>query len=264
MRAALAIVKVTLRQLLGRRASIGLLLLCLLPAVSQFLVGFSQSDQEALELYRESTFGLLFGVAVPLTTVVLATGALGGERRGNTLGFILLRPISRMVVAVAKILAAWLAAFGVTAIGAGVAGTALGLTTGNWAQLLPTIAGVGVATLGYAAVFTAFGYFTDRATLAGLAYLLIWEGAVASPIPALTTTSLWRIGVSAYAGLVSEGRHWATGTGLVNQSQSQLRDLLGVVVPGFWGALAKSLVLTLIAGAVLSYAFRRQRVTSEV
>lgn len=263
MKPGLAILKNTVRQLLGRRAAIGLVLLCLIPAVVQLLVGLWRPDAEALVHYREQTFFLLFAVALPITTLILSTGALGAERRGKTLSFILLRPIARPIVAAAKLTATWLAAFALAAIGGAAAGAALGATTGDWAQVLPTVAGVGVGALGYASVFTVVGYFTDRATIVGLAYLLLWEGALAGSLTAISTTSLWRIGVSAYAGLVSEGRHWAAGIGLRNQSQTQLADLLGSVVPGFWGALAKVLVLAVIACVVLSYAFRRMPATAE-
>ena len=44
----------------------------------------------------------LFALVIPITTLILASSALGDERRDKTLSFLVLRPISRLEIACAK------------------------------------------------------------------------------------------------------------------------------------------------------------------
>jgi hypothetical protein len=77
----------------------------------------------------------------------------------------------------------------------------------------------------------------------GLGYLLVWEGIVTGAASQVSTTSLWRIGASAYAGIQTEG-------------VADLENLLSGVNPGVWGAAAKVVVLVLISVAVTGYLMR--------
>src|SRR5690606_18172348 len=102
----LAIVRVTARQLTGRSRVLGFGLLNLMPAV--LLAAASRSaESTALDL----EFGVLlvvplFALVIPITTLILASSALGDERRDKTMSFLLLRPVSRLEIVVAKMIAA--------------------------------------------------------------------------------------------------------------------------------------------------------------
>jgi hypothetical protein len=91
----------------------------------------------------------------------------------------------------------------------------------------------------------------------GLAYLLIWEGIVTSAASQVATTSIWRMGVSAYAGIVA-GDHWGSALGLEAQVVADLEDLLSGVLPGVWGAVFKVLALAAVSVAALGV-FMRDR-----
>ena len=149
----LAIVRVTIQQLTGRTRLIGFSLLNLVPA--GLLAAASRSAHpSALDL----EFGVLvvvpfFALIIPTTSLILASSALGEERRDKTLSFLLLRPISRLEIAAAKTIAAALVSIGFATIGA------LGLSL-TWAALgggfdvfPPIMAGAVLACVMYSAVF---------------------------------------------------------------------------------------------------------------
>src|SRR5687768_11129080 len=98
----LAIVGVTIRQLTDRSRLLGFGLLNLVPSVLLAAVARS-ANRGALDL----ELGVLlvapfFALVIPITTLILASSALGDERRDKTLAFLVLRPISRLEIAAAK------------------------------------------------------------------------------------------------------------------------------------------------------------------
>jgi len=232
MTAVLRLATTTAGQVLGLRRFLGLVALALLPALIVYLSTGRASDASRLETFAGITVGFFFGIAVPVIALVLSTAALGDERRDQTLSFIVLRPISRFWIAAAKILAAVTAAGGVAGIGALGLGVAMGLRHGEWGYGIPLVVGAVVATAVYGAAFVPLGYLTERATLAGLAFVFILEGAVAGAIAALASVSPWRIGLSAFAAISPRG--------VLAFIPS---FALGNVVPGVGGAILKAVVV---------------------
>ncbi len=252
-----AIIRVTLLQLIGRRRSIGLLVLAALPAVILLLVGFNADDRDTEEFFRTVILFLVLGVTAPIISIILGAGSLGDERSQKTISYLALRPIRREVIATAKLIAAWLASFLVAGTGALLTAIALGITIGSWDEMFAIVVATAISTLGFVAVMQVVGYITDRAVVIGLAYLLIWEGIVTGAASQVATTSIWRIGVSAYAGIVA-GDHWGSALGLEAQVVADLEDLLSGVNPGVWGALIKVLGVSVLSIAALGV-FMRDR-----
>ena len=257
MKRVLAIVRVTVYQLVGRKRSIGLLVLALTPAVITLLVGANVDDREAEEFFRTGALPLVLGVTIPIIAIILGSGSLGDERSGKTLSYLALRPIRREVIVGAKLVAAWLASFLVAGAGALATAIALGLTVGSWDEMLAIMVATAITTLGFVAVMQVIGYVTDRAVVIGLAYLMVWEGIVTSAASQVATTSIWRIGVSAYAGIVA-GDHWGSALNLEPQVVADLEDLLSGVLPGVWGALFKVLGISAVSVVVLAYLMRER------
>ncbi len=232
MTAALRVARMTTVQVLGLRRFLGLAALAVLPGLIVYLSTSRSAAASRLETFTGVTVGFFFSVVVPIVALILSTSALGDERRDQTLSFIVLRPIPRAWIAAAKILAAIAAACAVSGIGAVALGTAMGLRHGDWGYILPLVVGAWIATAVYASLFTPLGYLTERATLTGLAFVFIWESAVAGAIGALASLSPWRIGFSAFVAL----------------SPSQVLPFvpdfaLGNVEPGAGGALVKAAVV---------------------
>jgi len=234
MRGTFAIVRVTLRQLLGGKRLLVLGLLGLLPAVVIWLTTANRSAAAAFQDYNEIAIVMLFLIVLPLTSLVLGSAALGDERRDGTLSFLLVRPMRRSTIAGAKLLAAWIAAAGVTAASGAVASAAVSIRSSDWSTLVPTIVGTVLASACYAAVFMVLGHLTSRAVLIGLVYVFIWESGISFAAPSLANVSLFRIGLTAYVGLLPE-------------STRLLAEPLGSLTPGVGGAVAKTLVIGLVA-----------------
>lgn len=255
MRRFLAIVRVTILQLIGRRRSIGLIALGLIPAFILTLFALNEPDRETEEFFRTVILFLVLGVTVPISAIMLGSSSMGDERENKTISFLALRPIRREVIAAAKLVATWISSFVIGGVGAAATAIVLGLSVGSWNEVPAILAGTAITALGFAAVLQVVGYITDRAVVIGLGYLLIWEGIVTSAADQVATTSIWRIGVSAYAGIIA-GDHWGAPLGLDAQVVADLEDLLGRVNPGAWGALAKVVGLAVLSVVALTLAMR--------
>jgi ABC-2 type transport system permease protein len=111
-----------------------------------------------------------------VVALVFASASLGDPSEDGTLVYLWLRPVPRWQLALAAF-AASVTVVGPIAvvplvIGAAVTGT-------GWRLVAASAAGGMLATVAYSAVFCGLGLRVRRALAWGLAYLLIWEQAVA-------------------------------------------------------------------------------------
>ena len=257
MRRLVAIIRVTILQLIGRRRSIGLLILAAVPALIFLLITLNVDDREAEEWFRTLILFIMLAVVVPVIAVVIGSASLGDERSQKTISYIALRPIPRELIAVAKLVASWISSFVIAGSGAALAAVVLGASVGSWDEFGAILIATAITTLGFTAVTQTLGYLTDRAVIIGLAYVFIWEDVVTGAASQVATTSIWRMGASAYAGIVA-GDHWGSALGLEAQVVADLEDLLAGVNPGAWGALFKVLAISAVSILVLAY-FMRER-----
>lgn len=200
----LAIVRVTVRQLTGRARLLGFGLLSLVPAVL-----FAAASRSVVPTALDLELGVLlvvpfFALVIPVTTLILASAALGEERGDKTLSFLLLRPVSRLQIAAAKTLAAALTATGFALLGT----LALSLTwmaVGGGLDVFPAMAmGATLACVMYSAVFVTVGNVLARSTLVGMLYVLFFEYLLVEELPRLASGSLWRIGLGATLSAMPE------------------------------------------------------------
>ena len=129
---------------------------------------------------ERTAFGFIssFGLAglVPVTTLVLASASLGDPAEDATLVHFWLRPVRRVDIAVASWLAALTLSIPLSVVPLTVAAAVCGAGSGF---VLGTLAASLLGALAYAALFVGFGLRVQRALAWGLAYVLIWEGAIA-------------------------------------------------------------------------------------
>jgi ABC-2 type transport system permease protein len=249
MRAAWAITGTTIQQLLGLRRVIVFGIGELAPALVFLLLSQTLANEAALNRLIAMVVALYFPLLVPIVALIVAASALGDERRDRTLSFLVLRPIPRSVIASSKFAGAVIVAAGLNALGAAAVTTAYGIETGSWNLVLPLIIGGVAASIVYAALFVPLGFFTDRAVLIGLAFVFIFENAVVSALSGLSSLSPWRIGLSAFAGLVP------------GNVEAELADV-GVVNPSSLGTAALWTVLFAIASiAGTTLVLRRRDLT---
>mgnify|MGYP003576494853 CR=1 FL=1 len=151
----LAMVRVTISQLTGRARLIGFALLNLVPA--PLLAAVSRAaNPAALDLELGVLLVLpYFALVIPITTLILASSALGEERRDKTLSFLVLRPISRLEIALAKGIAAAIVSVGFAVLGA-LALSLTWLAVGGSFDVFPSVllgAILAVGLLAFAASF---------------------------------------------------------------------------------------------------------------
>jgi ABC-2 type transport system permease protein len=240
MMAFSAILRVTLRQILGRRRLIVLALLAAIPAVVTWFLAADGSPSNADEFHELLASAVLFMV-MPIVAIVFGAAALGDERRSGTLSFIAVRPINRSVITTAKFTAVWIAAATIAVGSGGLASAALSVRISDWATLVPALVSIAIAVGCWAAVFITLGFLTSRAVLIGLVYIFVWENGVAFAADSLANLSLSRIGLTAYAALMPE-------------SVGNLEEYLGALQPGVGGGranVAGSAAASIFATAML-------------
>jgi ABC-2 type transport system permease protein len=203
MKPALAITAATVRQILGLRRAIIFGLAALAPALVFLLTSQALADEAALDRFLGMAVRLYFPLLVPNVALNMSASALGDERRDGTLSFLVLRPIPRSVISASKYVGALLVAGALNGFGAAAVGIVYGIDTGSWGMVLPLVVGGFVASIVYAALFVPLGFFTDRAVLVGLAFVLIFENGVVSALSGLSSLSPWRLGLSAFSGLAN-------------------------------------------------------------
>jgi ABC-2 type transport system permease protein len=202
MRPVRAIVSVTLRGLLGRRRFILMLLLAALPVLVGIAIRLGGGRSDADEILDN----LVIRTVLPLIALVVGTAAIGTEIEDGTIVYVLAKPIARWRIALSKLVVA--AGLGVALVIPPVLVT--GLLVGGLAGDGPAVAtGFAVATLAgvvaYAAVFTALGAMTSRALVLGLAYTLLWEGALAGLLEGTKYLSIRQATLGLAAALTGSG-----------------------------------------------------------
>lgn len=171
------LVSLTIRGLLNRRRTLLLALVGILLIVVGALSRLANpTADEALTFSGRLLADFGIGVVLPLVAVVIGTAAIGSELEDGTLVYLLAKPIPRWLLAIVKLLAAWLTVVFLVAPALAIGA----LVAGGDAQL--ALAGAAAATVGaleYVAIFLALSLVTGRALVIGLAYVVVWESVIA-------------------------------------------------------------------------------------
>jgi ABC-2 type transport system permease protein len=175
MIAAMPIVAVTLRGLLGRRRTFLMILLVALPVLIALLVRLADSRMDVDRILD----AMLVRTVLPLVALVMGTAALGSELEDGTAVYLIIKPVPRWRIVGAKMLVA----AGLTVALVVPSALLTGLLIGGTGPALDTTLGFAVAAAvggsAYACAFVGLSAFTSRALVIGLAYTMIWEGVLA-------------------------------------------------------------------------------------
>jgi ABC-2 type transport system permease protein len=168
----------TLRQVLGRKSILVLLLFASLPIALSLVFRFGDSNAEP-ERWTANVLlgGLVVRAILPLVALFLGTSVLGNEIEDGTAVYLLTKPISRAQIVAAKLLASWTVTSALVLPPAMVAGWIS--LEGVDITILGAFAGAIVAaSLAYSAVFILLSLVTNRALIAGMVYVFLWEGVI--------------------------------------------------------------------------------------
>ena len=144
---------------------------------------------------------LLVGLVVALVALVLGVTAFGDERESRTLPLLLSTATPRARLVAARVVAVWLATVAVSAPALlGLAVLVLGARLDTAAVVAALGAAVVASAAAYSAVFVLLSLVTERALLVGLAYVVVWEGSLATFATAVRNLSLGAYGRAVVAG----------------------------------------------------------------
>lgn len=157
----------------GRLA--GVAVLGLVGIVLGVAIGRSADDALVAGTGMIANFGL--ALLVPVTTLIFASSVLGDLREDGTLVYLWLRPIARWRIVAAAMAGTLTVALPVNVIPLTVAAA---LTGGGGRLVLATFVSTVLATVAYTGLFAWLGLRVSRALIWGAAYILVWEGFVAT------------------------------------------------------------------------------------
>ena len=191
------IAKVTLRQLLGRRRTLLLVILSVLPvllAVAFRLAGPGEGGGPTeVERFSRRVFDTIsMTILLPLVAILFGTGAFGSEIDDGTIVYLLAKPIPRWILVLAKALSAVAVAILLTGGATALAGVIDLFPSGSdgvratEAQVFAMVVG----SVCYVSAFLALSLFTRRALVIGIGYMLVWEGALSFMLPGIANLSI--------------------------------------------------------------------------
>jgi ABC-2 type transport system permease protein len=120
--------------------------------------------------------GYCLGVLAPVVALVFASAALGDPAEDGTLVYLWLKPVARWRVVVGALAASLSVALPLVVVPTVVAAALSGVGHG---VVGAAVAASVLSVVAYTTIFLGLGLKVKRALVWGLAYVLIWEGAVA-------------------------------------------------------------------------------------
>ena len=234
--------RLSLRQLASRRRLLLVLLLAALPVGLAALVSATlNEDEKSNETFINVLVdGMLISAILPIVTMVVATAAFGNELEDRTLGYLVMKPLSRLRIVIPKLLAS-LAVSAPLLVISGIVATLLG-ASGLGAVLLvldgdvQAAVAVGVAVLAgvvtYAAIFLWAGLITSRALAFALIYVFLWEDLIGTYLGGIRYLSVRGYTLGILHGM--DERSFESLSGRVIEFPAAIGGAVAVTVLFFW------------------------------
>jgi ABC-2 type transport system permease protein len=189
----LPVFTLTVRQFAGGKAVRVVAGLSFLPALFALIYLINPDVDDPRHFVATTMFrGLIVAPLLPITVLILATGALGNEIEDRTLPYLTLKPIGRLRIVVEKFVG--VIAVAAPLISAGTAATYFlafrGESGDNLRMLWAMLAAILVGVVGYGAIFLLVSLLITRALLAGIIYALLWESLLGRFLPGLRVVSV--------------------------------------------------------------------------
>lgn len=233
----LTLFTVSLRQLLSRHRLLLLSVLTLITLIPALIAGISAlaHDPAGPDWLFEHIALLPF--VLPLLALIISSTLLREEIRNQTIVYLVTKPISRAMIVLSKFAAGLLLLWVLTWLSILIATAIVG---GGGEVLWPLLVAGTLITLAYGAFFLALSLVFKWALLWGLAYLILWEVALAN-----LASGVSQLSIHHYAAQFTEG-------------------LLGKADGGNWsGNLGVLLVITIISFALAAWQLGRMEFPGE-
>ncbi|HVH12359.1 MAG TPA: ABC transporter permease subunit [Longimicrobium sp.] len=178
----LTLARLAFRQLTASRRSLWAVLLAALPVLIALPMGADASGAadaagDFWGLYQM----LIVAVLLPIVALVVGTGVFGAEVEDGTLTYVLGKPVARWRMVLTRIVVAGTATAVVLAPATYFSGwIALRAYPPQGGMLGACTAAVVIGGFLYCALFVALSLSTRRALMAGLGYVVLWEGLLSS------------------------------------------------------------------------------------
>jgi ABC-2 type transport system permease protein len=248
LRALAALFVLTLRQHIRGRRLLVLSLLFLLPGVLAAVVNLAARIKPPTEeLQFAFIFNLIPHALAPLAALLYAAGIVQDEVEEQTLTYLLIRPLPRWALYLIKLLATVLITSVLTAAFTAITYAVIALTAGRpaaspWSEpALKTAVLLTLVQVGYCGLFGLLGVLMRRSLLVGVAYIVFFEGILASldtVVRRLTVMYYFRVLVLRWLAPAS-GKEWAIDLATAPQARTCVLALLGA---GLVMALATALL----------------------
>lgn len=176
----IAVVKVGVRQLLAGKLWIAYLVA---PSVIGMLFGalLRLGNDPGGERFAITADIGLFGLAVPITCLMVGDRSVGADVRDGSFVLTWLSPVRLSTIAVGR----WLAGFVVSSAVLSLAMALSALAAGSIADVLPSILAVTATCSAYIAVFVFLGLWAKRAAIWSLAFVFVFERLLGGPLSAI-------------------------------------------------------------------------------
>jgi ABC-type transport system involved in multi-copper enzyme maturation permease subunit len=197
-------------------------------------------DDTAAGAFTDVAALAIFGLAMPLGTLVIGDAVLGAEVRSGTLGFTWLTPVRFWEL----ILARWLGGLLIALVTLVPCAAIAAILAGASSLIGPVVVATAAGAAAHIAVFVLIGALTRRAAVWSLAIVFVVErllGAVLSGIAQLSPT--W------------QGQAAFTGLGDVPDAPSRSG------IPEGWDAVVRLGLITAVCLAVATAGLRRLQLT---
>ena len=199
VRSAQALLSLSMARTFTPVLSLAMLALVLLPMPFAWLwASRATADSDPVSFLVSNFDRLILAVVTPIIALLMGTSAFSADAEDGTLLYLVTTTTPRRWIAAVRVLFAALVTAALAAIS--TYGTGL-VTTGvadpdNVRRAFAIAAAFGGAT--YAALFTLLALTMRRALVAGLGYVLFWEGILSTTFPAIKYLSVrqWMLSVA--------------------------------------------------------------------
>jgi hypothetical protein len=186
----------------------------------------------------------LFGLVLPVASLVIGDAVLGGELRRGTFAFTWMSPVSARQIVVAR----WAGGSIVSTVLIAPAFALAAVTAGS-PESAPAVALAGAAAASaYVAVFMAIGSIANRAAAWSLGFVFLIERLLGAAVTGIAQISPSWEGRAMFIGLVDPdpvtGFRRDVITGVVREVKD---DLIRDGIPHGWAALVRLAVITAVA-----------------